>query len=1388
MRTILTTSNIRCEAFKLLEVDAKRFEHPPKILVHERSEQISLRPARISNSNQSDMDRKGSRMESNNGNINLIYVERKMRKLNSDLVITVSISVCEKPVTLLVDSGAHACILAAKTIRSNVIYYPKNKYCLVGISGPNQSVKTLGATYGNVMMAGVKLNNEFQIAGDDVHLDHDGIIGLDLLLKYGAVIDCCMLKIKFMLPRSHELYELKERKTFEGEYGERISIVHSRNSVKYTEIENDPETKIATRSCKISNNTRMNEAIKSLRILRVNAKKPETMTSVRIEPNSYVDLFTKTNSDVICKAKHFKSGAFTVNSVVSKGINTVQVFNNSDRPIEMPIDELRVEYEQLNRYNVYSIKQKNRKSGSERIGHILDSLQTSHCSKEELKLIKQLVEEYSDVFHVEGDELTFANFAEHKITLKPGTNPIFTRQYKLPHRHKEVLEQKIREMLKDDVIEPSTSEWNSPLLLVPKKDAKDCNDFRVCVDFRKINKMTENQAFPMPDLDEELSKMHGAKVFSTLDIYSAFHQIQLREEDRVITAFTTSNKKYHFKRMPFGLKSSPITWQQYIVVVLSELLSRNNMAYMDDIMSYNANIEKHVENLKAVFERLRMHNLKLKLSKTKLFCKEIKYLGHIISADGVRADPGNVEAISKFPRPKKVDEVQRFVGMASYYRKYIKNFAKIAQPLHALFKKDIKFAWSENCEKALETLKGALISAPVLCFCDHSKTFYISVDASFYAVGAYISNERPPNDRPIEYFSKSLNHAQINYATTHKELLAIVLAIERFQHYIWGKHFVVYTDHEALTYLFNQSKPGSRLLRWKLLLSEYDFDIIHRPGKNNVVSDCLSRIVHETEEEKRVRFYHHVKNPVTRSMLNVITRSRAKENALLGAEYGERRQHTYNINEEPSITFNDKKYETIFFIFDDRKSRAFKKLELKIKRRISLNEAESFYSIIKIDETFNIILIPKILFDVDKMRMSLNEMFDICTNGCLNEIAVNLCLSNYKTYFEIKAEYRKIFHRCETSTTFFLNQQLEITDVDQINEILRTYHSSLLGGHRGFERMKNTLKKYYSWPSMNADIRKFITDCGICEKSKVNKHTHTPLQITSVASAPFEKIYIDFVGEIKPNSEQNHKYLLTISCDLSKYLLAVPTFDCTAITAARVIVDHVCLVFNIPKTIVSDNGPAFIAETFKQMAKLLDINHVKTTPYHPQSNGAIERYHRTIGEHLRAYTEENREFWHKYICYFLFSYNNTIHSTTGYAPHTLVFGFEIELPTKITNSRPNYNYETYEQELLFRLKNAQKRAKERIEKYKKDSKEKYDKIKNCEPLRLKRNDLVLLMVEKLPKNDKFERKYTGPYRVEGAISEAVTKIRIKNKGKIVHNDKLKLAKANYGNETPPLLE
>lgn len=214
--------------------------------------------------------------------------------------------------------------------------------------------------------------------------------------------------------------------------------------------------------------------------------------------------------------------------------------------------------------------------------------------------------------------------------------------------------------------------------------------------------------------------------------------------------------------------------------------------------------------------------------------------------------------------------------------------------------------------------------------------------------------------------------------------------------------------------------------------------------------------------------------------------------------------------------------------------------------------------------------------------------------------------------------FKEIFKQSDNSITFHLGSQTEISDVGEIIEILQQYHTSILGGHRGFQRMKNTIKKYYIWRSLDADIMKFIDICPVCEKTKVHRHTHTPLQITSIASAPFEKIYIDFVGEINPNSEDGHKHIFSISCDLTKYVIMVPVFDCTALTAARAIVEEVCLVFNFPKIIVSDNGPAFVAEIFKQVANLLKIKHIKTTPYHPASNGAIERYHRTLGHYIRA--------------------------------------------------------------------------------------------------------------------------------------------------------------------------
>lgn len=515
--------------------------------------------------------------------------------------------------------------------------------------------------------------------------------------------------------------------------------------------------------------------------------------------------------------------------------------------------------------------------------------------------------------------LTFAKEGEHRIYMKPGTDPVNTKQYRIPHGQKVLVQEKIAEMLKHGIIEPSTSLWNSPILLFPKKSSKDKKEYRFCVDYKNVNKTTETRTYPMPNLEEELCKMNGSKYFSALDIASAFHQIKMHEPDKQKTEFSTGNQKYHFSRMLFGLQGSPITWQAYITALLGDLLNKNVMVYMDDILIYSSTVNEHVEILVEIFTRLRNSGLKLNIDKTKLFCKHIEYLGHSISANGVKPTERNIEAIKNCPTPKNMKETQRFLGMASYFRKFINNFASKAQPLHHLCKKNVEFRWTDDCEKSFSSLKNALITSPVLIFPDFSKKFYISVDASFYAVGAYISNDPPPNDRPIEYFSKTLNDIQRNYSTTHKELLAIILAIERFQHYIWGKRFVLYTDHQALTYLFGQNKVGSRLLRWKLTLAEYDFEIIHRRGSNNIVSDCLSRF----EPASGVNICHFVKNAAMKTILQAVTRSRARESEIIANndktnENNENKKKQKYISEEPSITLDLKKFDKILFIVDNQ--------------------------------------------------------------------------------------------------------------------------------------------------------------------------------------------------------------------------------------------------------------------------------------------------------------------------------------------------------------------------------------------------------------------------------------------------------------------------------------
>lgn len=345
------------------------------------------------------------------------------------------------------------------------------------------------------------------------------------------------------------------------------------------------------------------------------------------------------------------------------------------------------------------------------------------------------------------------------------------------------------------------------------------------------------------------------------------------------------------------------------------------------------------------------------------------------------------------------------------------------------------------------------------------------------------------------------------------------------------------------------------------------------------------------------------------------------------------------------------------------------------------------------------------------------------------------------------------------------------------------YHKSLLGGHTGIERMKNNIRRFYNWHNLTNDIKNYVKNCEICERSKITRHTKNPMLITDTASEPFQKIYMDLVGPVNPISKNGDSYIFTCNCSLTKYAIAVPIKDASALSTAKAFVHNVILKFGVAEEIISDNATNFISETMKEVNKLLKIRKIFTTPYRPQSN-QVERFHKTLANYLKAFIQNEQENWCEYLDFALFSYNNSHNIATGFSPFELVYGRIVKLPSEILNRKvPIYNYENYAKELRHKLKQSHDLAKENILRLKETNKKYYDKKRDKEPLNLKINDLVLVL--KAKKKFKFEDPYEGPYRVEDIISPVSIKIRKGAKTFKVHTDRVKKATADYGSKTPP---
>lgn len=583
-------------------------------------------------------------------------------------------------------------------------------------------------------------------------------------------------------------------------------------------------------------------------MMNVRVKMGNNSLNIPARSESIHFIYTNMTEECVVSASEIQDGIFIASTLVkpTDGQIPIRILNTTEQDLQLKINNFKPIIFLARDFDICSFDKPTK--NSERVKRLLSILQLDHLNKEEKSSILSICAKYNDVFFMQGDKLTTTKLYKHSITLKPNTVSVYSKPYRLPHSQKGEIQKQIDDLLQQGIIEPCNSEWSSPVLLVPKRSEGE-KKWRLVIDYRKLNNCILDDKFPLPHNNDILDSLSGCVYFSHLDLNQGFYNVELEESSRKYTAF--SSGQYQMTRMPMGLKTSPSSFSRMMSMAMAGLTYDKCLCYLDDLIIMGRNLHDHNKNLIDVLERIRNLNLKLNPSKCDFLKRELLYLGHVVSSEGVLPDPEKIYIIKNYPVPQNVDDTRRFVALANFYRKFIPKFAEIAYPLNALCRKNIKFNWDKNCQKSFETLKQCIMSPPVLQYPDLSdkNQFIVQTDASGYAIGAILSNS---DNRPVAFASRTLNKAEKNYPTIEKELLAIVWAVKHFRPYLYGRTFKIITDHKPLIYLFNMKDPSSRLLKFRLVLEEYDYVIEYVKGKENAAADALSRVIVTSKELKEM--------------------------------------------------------------------------------------------------------------------------------------------------------------------------------------------------------------------------------------------------------------------------------------------------------------------------------------------------------------------------------------------------------------------------------------------------------------------------------------------------------------------------------------------------------
>lgn len=988
--------------------------------------------------------------------------------------------------------------------------------------------------------------------------------------------------------------------------------------------------------------------------------------------------------------------------------------------------------------------------------------------------INKLLFENTDVFHLEGDMLTSCDILEHTIPLHTNSKPVNIRPYNRRSKfEKDEIEKHVQKLIDLKLVEPCRSPYNSPLHLVKKGiDDKGQIRTRIVMDYRSLNDLTIPEVFPSVQVVDILDQLHGSRYYSSLDLSRGYSQIKLSKDCQIKTAFTSGYNTYSWVRMPLGLRSSSHTFNRVMSIALADLIGKILYIFLDDIIVYSKSIPEHMERLQTVFDTLRKHNLKLSPKKCNLLQLSLPFLGFVISEKGVIPDPRKITPILNIPRPKNPKGIKSFMGMVNYYGRHIPKLAEHAKPLHNLLKKDAKFIWSDECQKAFDHFKTCLTTPPILQFPDFDKTFYVSTDASKVSIAAILSQMREGKLLPICYASRTLQGAEVRYGATQTEVLAVVWGLNYFKTYINNRFFEVFTDCKALQWLLQLKSPNSRLIRWKFELAGYDFKINHIKGKDNVVADCLSRYTYN-EETKHI---------------DVITRAQANKTQA-ESNYRTPEQNIQNIENQKAAPIQINELPTIIESTDAKLIQKFPvKLLIcradKYEPDIDIESKRSGQIIHKpISEEF-IILTDGLFINANELSNTISELRILFKKAEITKVyfARNDFTGNSEEYEMIKNLIYKEFEGSNTHFLFLKDKITLLQNRKEIEQILKDFHDSPLAGHQGVHRMAHKIGQQYKWIGLRKDVQNYVRNCRVCQLTKPKGLSKLPMQITSSSQNVFSKIHVDNIGPM-PDNEQGFKYVFTFQDDLTRYFGAIPIVDHTADTVARTMVENVILRFGLPEIIFSDLGVEWINDLFPRIMKILGIKHHKTSPYHPQANGLLERSHSILKAVLRSRTNNFVQNWPQFVPYAVFVINSSVNRSTNYSPHEMVFGYKLDLPSNLKRKpEPVYNYEDYLSQLRFKLQSAHQAAKEEILKSKITNKKYYDKKSKIRTYEV--GDMILLTNEN--RETKLHNPFKGPFKVTEIISDVNVKIKIKNKEKIVHINRTKRFYEDPINETQEL--